>query len=340
MYDLCAIIQTIHSPEDRHRLFQRARKVTPGTAVLRGRYRFEEEEFSVQSVLGGGESGRVMRGTFGARTVVIKRNVNVAMREDVNEAIMQTRLYCYLKEHGHMTNRDIALVPEAVFTASIPGFGRLLGMEPVDTPLLAHVQQLKTPSAQVRSLRGALVKVCQLLVILQEKLSFMHGDLHGENVMVRGSDVFLIDFGMSSARFDHSPRMRTSARYDGIPFHTQLDLMTLLTSLREDLGLSGHDEIAAWCGAFVDPFWDTVRTALLNGTRTNLPYGAQKTVRTALDEISSSGEVYYAHHLLYEDIGRVSYPPCEPRNLLRRLRSPSHRSSNGASARDRLFEDV
>ena len=282
-----------------------------------------------------------MLGTFGSRDVVLKRNVKVSMREDVNEVIMQTRLYCYLRDH-HSSASHMARIPETIFAAAVPGFGRVLGMERMDVPLLAHVQKTASPSAQVRVVRDALVKVCELLAVLQSKFSFMHGDLHGENVMVRGTDeVFLIDFGMASAKFDRHPRTITSDRYKGVPYHPHLDLLTLITALREDLGLSKHDGVAAWCGSFVDPFWKTVRTALLSGTLTGtLPYGAQRTVRTAHDEIMSSGEVYYAHHLLYEDIGRVSYPPCSPRNMIRRLKTSRTPSSSKRLANERLFQDV
>lgn len=339
MYDLCTIIETVRSYDDRGRLFPKATKTTPGTSVLRGRYLFGDgEEFSVHSVVGGGEYGRVMRGTFRSRDVIIKRNVGVKTREDVNEIIMQTRLYCFTRDDSVARSRDMARIPEAFFAASIPGFGRVLGMERVDKPLLAYVQDMAA-GGQVRWLRGALVKVCSLLILLQDTFSFMHGDLHGENVMVRGADVFLIDFGMASAKFDRQPRTVTSDRYTGVPFHPHLDLLTLITALREDLGLSKHYAVASWCGDLVDPFWRTVRTALLTGkVPGKLPYGAQRTVRTARDEIMSSGEVYYAHHLLYEDIGKVSYPPCDPRNMLRRLKRTA--PTPKLITQQRLFEDV
>lgn len=343
MYDLCALVERVRSYEDHRHLFPRALKATPGTSAIRGRYRFlADQEFSVQSVLGGGEHGRVMTGTFGTRDVVIKRNVNVSAREDVNEILMQTRLFCHLRDHARGTT-GMARVPEAIFAASIPGFGRVLGMERMDVPLLAHVQTLPAAS-QVGRLRKLLVPVCELLVFLQDALSFMHGDLHGENVMVRGDDVFLIDFGMASAHFDRqSPRMITSDRYEGVPFHAHLDLLTLYTALREDLGLSGHNSAAAWCGAFVDPFWKTVHTALVRGDargRRRLPYNARRTVRIAYDEIMTSGEIYYAHHLLYEDIGTVSYTPCDPRNMLKRLRGQIQTPTPTRLVRRRLFEDV
>ncbi len=338
MYDLCKIIESVESHKDHRRLFASARRTSGSPSAIRGQYTFGEEQFTVGRELGGGEYGRVLTGTFGTRDVVVKQNVNVTMREDVNETIMQTRVYCYVRDL-HRDMRDVARIPEAVFTASIPGFGRVLGMEQVDAPLLKHVQQIKTSTAQIKWLRDALAKVCRLLVLLQDGLSFVHGDLHGENVMVRGGDVFLIDFGMASACFGGHTRMLTSERYKGVNFHPHLDLLTLFTSLREDLALSKHERTAAWCGAFVDPFWKTVHAGLVSESRGTLPYGAQRTVRTAHDEISSNGEVYYAHHLLYEAIGRVSFPPCAPGRMLRQLVAAAT-SPPRALTQTRIFEDV
>ena len=192
------------------------------------------ETFTLGGVLGGGESGRIYKGTFGTRAVVVKVNGGVTPREDVHEAMMQVRLYCHLE--GRRT-RDMAGVPEAVFAATVPGVGRALGMARVDRPLLADVKE----RASVGALHQALRKVARLLALLQDDLQFMHGDLHAENVMMRGADdVFLIDFGMASAKFGRSPRMLTNERYAGVRFNPHLDLLTLLTALREDLALAGR----------------------------------------------------------------------------------------------------
>ena len=334
MYDLCKIIESIKSHEDHKQLFPRASKATKGLTTLRGKYNFDNQVFSITSSLGKGASGRVMKGFFGIRPVVVKRNVNVPFQEDVNESIMQTRLYCFLKQEG--VSKNIAQIPEAIFTASIPGFGRVLGMEGVDTSMLEYVKSLKS-SDQIPWLRSAIARVCRLLILLQKRFSFMHGDMHSENIMIRGDDVFLIDFGMASAKFDKHPRLITNTRYEKVRFHSQLDLMTLLTSLREDLGIVHHDKAAAWCGSFVNPYWDVVRKGVLETPNSKLPYGARRTVRTAIDEINTNGEVYYAHHLLYEDIGRVSYPPCEPQNLLSLLYSSKAPTT---LRQERLFEDI
>lgn len=334
-YDLCTLVESVRSYRDYPTLFPRARKRTPGTST-RGTYDFAQDEarFSLGRVLGGGATGRIYEGTFGVRPVVVKVNQGVTLREDVNEALMQTRLYCHL-----LPNVDnVARVPETLFAATVPHLGRVLGMARMDRSLLAHVGALTTPRAQRAALYDALCQVARLLVILQNDLTFMHGDLHGENVMCRGRDIYVIDFGMATARFDrHTPRMVTNDRYHRVPFHPHLDMLTLLTALREDLSLNGHAAAAAWCGAYVQPFWDTVRAGLFSGkVSPKLRYGAHRTVRVARDEISSSGEIYYAHHLLYEDIGPVWFPPCDPRIFLKRA-SPH---AGPPLSQTRIFEDA
>ena len=159
-------------------------------------------------------------------------------------------------------------------------------------------------------MRDALVKVCHLLIVLQEHFMFMHGDLHGENVMCGHRCVFDRlwngECNVWSVSFYHEWALQAGT------LHSQLDLLTLLTSLRR-FGLSKHKTAASWCGSFVDPFWTTVRHALVSGSNDPLPYGARRTVRTAEKEIMTSGEVYYAHHLLYEDIGNVSTRRATPK---------------------------
>ena len=330
MYDLCTRIKGIKSNDNHHSLFPHATKNTRGD-VIRGTYGFENEKFSVQAAFSKGEYGRMYTGTFGKRTVAIKMNLKVPVQDDINEVRLQTELYCYVKEHGHL-GRHIARIPEPVFAAFIPGFGRVLGMERVDSTMIDLVLTLRK-DARIRWLRDALLKLCALLAILQEKFSFMHGDLHGDNVMVRGSDVFLIDLGMSSARVAGA-RVVADRRYVKIPFHSQLDLLTLLTALRDDFA-SSSTEVAGWCGAFVDPFWNTVQRALQGDTQTVSSYGAQSTVRAARKELSDKGEIYYAHHLLYDNIGHVSYQTCEPQHLMRLLKASK---LHGTKVRGRIFE--
>jgi hypothetical protein len=94
----------------------------------------------------------------------------------MHEALMQARLYCHLRDTGQ-TGAHLAHVPEAFFAATLPDLGRVLGMQRVDVPLLRFAGEQRS----IQPLRDVLHKVCELLVVLQRDLAFMHGDLHGEN---------------------------------------------------------------------------------------------------------------------------------------------------------------
>jgi hypothetical protein len=288
-----------------------------------------------------GAAGVVYHGTFDGVPVALRvSHRGATVRTDAAEVRLQTKLYCHVRDRPRALAAGAARVPETLFAARIPKLGRALGMQRVERTLLAHVRALRTPRAQIAALRAALRSVAQLLAVLQADLRFMHGDLHGGNVMVgeRGA-VFVIDFSMSSVARRGGGREITDDRYEAAPFNAHLDLLTLLTSLREDLALSGHEAAARWCDGFVRPYWDAVRAGLAAGWRAAVPFGARATVRSAIGELEESGEIWYAHHLLYEEFGRAHYPPCSPQGLLRALARPRSPSPSG-EWRARIFEDV
>jgi tRNA A-37 threonylcarbamoyl transferase component Bud32 len=331
MTDFCTTVAAIKHPRNVRALFPLAAK-QPGRSPS---YRVGEDVVRLGKLIGEGASGRVYRCVYRRRSVVVKLNVNPSQREDMHEALMQARLYCHLRDTGQ-TGAHLAHVPEAFFAATLPDLGRVLGMQRVDVPLLRFAGEQRS----IQPLRDVLHKVCELLVVLQRDLAFMHGDLHGENVMLVGKEVFLIDFGMSSARFGSQRRMTTDVRYDGVRFHPQLDLLTLLTSLREDLAEARRPALASWCGAFVDPFWKVVRDGIVYH-RPSRKYGAHQTVRVGLDTLAKDDEIYYAHHLLYEEIGRVNYPDCDPRRMRTLLaRVPTSLGTVAPLASTFFFEGV
>ena len=301
------------------------------------------ERYSLGVELNRGASGRVYRGTFGSRAVAIKVNdpKKVKRRTDEDELQMQLRLHCLLNDEGALP-RHAANVPAVLFAAQIPRVGRAVGMERVDESMLAMIMRT-TKTAQIRELRRVLLLLARLLEFLQTHMQFMHGDLHAENVMMRGSDVFLIDFGMASVSEGGKKRFTTDDRYKKVPFNPHLDLLTLLTVLREDLALEAHESAARWCHGFVAPFWDVVVSGLTSGkARVKLAYGAHRIVQAARSEIRESGEVYYAHHLLYESMTPdVSYPPCAPTQFLRSLTQSRKRVSHDTPGfPKRIFEGV
>jgi tRNA A-37 threonylcarbamoyl transferase component Bud32 len=350
-YDLCRIV---HDTEDASALFPTARRQGRG-----GTYTFWDPpvSFALDKQLGKGSYGLVYHGRFKSKSVAVKINKKgkVPLATDANEVRMQARLSCHLRS-VRSARGAMARVPETYFSVTTER-GRALGMERVDSSLLAHLLARKGDD-QVRVLREAVRQIAALLVVLQDDLKFVHGDLHGENAMVRGGSasfqVYLIDFGMSSTQGPQgrrAERVLTDTRYEGVPYNKHLDMLTLLTSLREDFGTAMPKRVAAaeWCDQFVAPFWDVVRKSLFSGTARpgRLRYHAEHTVLAARDELKESGEIYYAHHLLYNDIGNVAVQRCAPKAVLRALKAgqdkpcgkPSKRSKR-KELRDRVFSDV
>lgn len=334
-YDICEVVRAAKGDA----------AVFPLAKAAAGkRYTFWDppETVVVGAKLNEGASGKIYHGTFGKAAVAIKVNNprRVKLRTDAEEVRMQTQLHCHVRDRK--LPALAASVPATLFAARLPGIGRALGMQRMHRDLLTHVQALRAPAEQIKTLHRALTSLAQLLAVLQKDLAFMHGDLHGGNVMLgEGGAVFLIDFGMASVKTAGGGRDVTDDRYEGVGFHQHLDLLTLLTALREDLALSKDTAAAAWCDQFVRPFWQTVREGLFAKKEpSRLKFAAQYTVRSAKEEVGESGEIYYAHHLLYEAIGKVNYPPCSPAGLLRALGKAAGASKPPAEWRTRIFEDV
>jgi len=350
-----------------------------------GAYHFlETERFTIDDKLGEGANGAVYTGTFGdanlARPLHIAVKINkagrVSKRAEIEEVLMQTRLYCYARDHWARAQRtvkrtvdlsDAAHIPIPYFAVALPGnVGRAIGMERVHKTLPTYVHGLRSHAAQIDALHDAFAQIARLLYFLQHELEFMHGDMHGENIMVRlerdaPPQFYVIDFGMSSTSrhladdATRRPRIITDSRYDGMTFNAYLDLLTCVTSVREELGLAGDLAASRWCDEIVAPYWDTVRRQLAASLeRKGRPraasaraaragygrFGAARAVQSADAMLQRKGEIYYAHHLLYENAEKLHFPPCSPLGLLRTLDRMDHDVPPPAQPyRRRVFED-
>ena len=321
-YDMCDELSRLKSARDYPKIFLKATPIRgAGNA-----YSFHgSERFDIGKMIGKGGNGAVFEGTFGQKlSIAIKVNKpkKVALKTDAEEIIMQTRIYCFTRDHlaaELLKLKDImpgksAKVPIPYFAVDMNDKGRVIGMERVNINFRKHLVSLSTTKAVINGLREGLKRTAVLLHFLQTHLSMMHGDMHGENVMVKTSpfDVYLIDFGMSSVRdpSDASKRIITDTRYKRMTFNPYLDLLTLCTSLREDLADAGHVVPARWLDQIIKPFWDTVKSGLMGKKVTK--YGGKYTVEVAKSELSYSNEIYYAHHVLYNEAEHLHYPRCEP----------------------------
>lgn len=270
-----------------------------------------QDVFALGEQIAAGANGRVFAGTFGAgvlgRPVAIKMNKRGDAAEDAAEVKMQADLFCAFREGAFRVQRELrelaprmAKIPQPLFAAHTAD-GRAIGMESLDGTL---VEYLHARRDDAKVLVDALRQVAALLHFLQTALHFVHGDLHGQNVMMRGSHVFLIDFGMSSYGV-RTRRTHTHRRYVGVDFNSCLDLLMLVSFLREWSGRMRDTRHAVLCDRVVRPFWDAL---LRDGDRAR--FHTQKLATNARP---------WAHHILYERAADVRYARTRPLGLLRYL---------------------
>ena len=101
------------------------------------------------------------------------------------------------------------------------------------------------PGVLCATIRDVFLQLCPLLSYLQANFQFMHGDMHGGNVMVttRPFRVYLIDYGFSSADLPgFSERTYSSKKYKDKPFDRSLDLLMQAESIAQGIG---YDEPSA-----------------------------------------------------------------------------------------------
>lgn len=326
-YEICR--HRRRSPSD---LFLRASVSTSG-ATRRFRLRISGEVFQLGQRLGKGANGTVFKGTFGEGAnvvpIAIKMNERGSAAEDAAEVKMQADLFCTFREHAFSALRALkerhaltrmAKVPKPYFAAHTPA-GRAIGMETLDVTLVTYIANMGDTWASVEALKSCLSQMAGLLHMLQEKMQFVHGDLHGENVMLRlqpQPQVFMIDYGMSSYGANTS-RTLTHPRYKNARFNPCLDLLMLLSHVRETLGRTQKDGASRrlaseMCDFVVHPFWAAVRT----GDRTAVAKYSAHTVRAYYERV---GRRRYAHHLLYEKGQNVTFDRTRPGALIEFLGS-------------------
>lgn len=326
--DLCRRLDEMTAHDDAVQLFSPVQRRSTRAATT---YVVGGDELFVGKRVGTGANGTVYVGTYGNddSQIVIKRTRRgVSLGECAEELRLQVIVFCEFRKsaagasiRGAVDMGNSARIPKPIFAGRLSDGAAIIGMERADQNLLDYLAQIEDdPAVFAHCMR----QLATLLLFLHMTLKFMHGDLHDENVMIRHTighsarpTVFLIDFGMSSVSMPAKrvPRICTDERYRGVPFNPSLDLLTILTSIREDV-TSTAPRIAAWCDMIVAPFWEEVHRGLM-GKRSNLRFGARKTADAARD-MRADG-VYFSHHLLYENNPGIRFHACTPKGLLTKL---------------------
>lgn len=187
--------------------------------------------------------------------IAIKVNRQGTVQGDTKELIIQAALFCDQRKFG--AGAGSAQIPKPLFAVENRR-QRYIGMQRLDQDLFTHLRSV--PRAErLGELKKCLRPLCKTLIYLQDKFSFVHGDMHSGNIMVtlRPFKVYIIDFGFTSLNMFGS-RVYMDAQYRGSVMNRSLDLLMLLTALRSQ-GLS--DEVTAFCHKIIEPFYQLVARA-------------------------------------------------------------------------------
>lgn len=204
---------------------------------------------------------------------IMKINSSSDRKTNFVEVAIQILIYCQLQEPKFKTIRSYYGVPKinCVYEEDKTVY---IIMEKLDTSLNHYLYDLR--EEQKKSIRGAVIHIlkelCLLLGDLQERVEFMHRDLHIDNVMLklprdspRDSPrdmprVGLIDFGSSRVNTKICSNVDPYLKI-GFPrdideeyyikhmykkregFNASLDMLTLLLSMKESSYLSEVPEL-------------------------------------------------------------------------------------------------
>lgn len=148
-------------------------------------------------------------------------------------------------KHLRKQRDDLRLLREtsAKLSTMDPSAGQYASRKATLDDLLATYPSIRAdpsaPGVLCATIRDIFLQLCPLLSYLQDRFQFMHGDMHGGNVMVttRPFRVYLIDYGFSSASLPgFSERTYSSKRYKGKPFDPSLDLLMQAESIAQGIG--------------------------------------------------------------------------------------------------------
>jgi serine/threonine protein kinase len=225
----------------------------------------------------GGVSGTIMKSYFGSgedsmQKSVVKVNMgedgpNKDPRNDVMEVLMQALLFCetrslefgnFMQSHGYQYARIPKVLFGARMTIQTDTFN-YIGMEALDITLFEFLDKLNnTPNKQMEAFISILIKICTTLEYMQSKFQFVHADLHTKNIMMKGSQPYIIDFGRASAMISgkyynsHDDNKFTPTR--------SLDLIILLTTIYQLFSIrQPPPPMTELCKKLVyEPFWDKI----------------------------------------------------------------------------------
>lgn len=189
-----------------------------------------------------GTYGNIYKAKFNGKNIAVKVLKTFDAKEFFSETIIHNELYCGLLPLHESKKRLIAKIPEILFTVKLNVNGKVeyaIGIEELHGSGKSFIK--KQPSS--KDIIHCILSVSTLLDILQSTFSFMHRDLHLGNVMYKNDNWYIIDFGMSTMKYNKKWLNYKTGMYDECPerdLNASHDLRMFLTAFQESMNIGNY----------------------------------------------------------------------------------------------------
>ena len=285
--------------------------------------RFSISRYAIAS----GSYGSAHLGTFGdgpnSKQPCIVKVQEGHLNTVVTELMIQTKMFCELRKRGTVLGPLSATIPKPLFTA-IDNITSFIGMTAAEVSVKEYVREIQAnqPASLCTKIRDILLQLCTLLNFLQETFKFVHGDMHGSNIMIKKKPfrVYMIDFGFSSATLPgFSHRVHAALRYQNTVFDKSLDLLMFSESLTSYIVPTGSGSLAhRMLTTIVGETWN--RALACSTSRPNAP-SSECRIYKAYKEHILEGISPYRYHAFYENAAGINNARTFPAKLQKYLNS-------------------
>jgi serine/threonine protein kinase len=274
--------------------------------------------------IGKGAFGEIMSAKYDSKDIALKLQIATTDKKSWDvclEFIVHISLYCVTRNSTSKTLSALGInsarIPKPVVSFR-DGNKFYYGLEKLEMSLgqlyTNPIFKNETTTRREIFLTGILCQISRRLIILQKTTSFLHGDFHAENIMLKKTKkgdkthytAYIIDFGYSKVIVNN---VSLTSSYQKESSDKSLDLLTLVTSLHYELPRARSGVLHE----IIDPFWNLVELGIFwkNPKFTEKQQMSYKRVF-----FKNLLKPKYKHHSLYWNACGVEYAPCVPENML------------------------
>jgi serine/threonine protein kinase len=208
-----------------------------------------KNKYVVLDKLGSGKFGVVYLGVYK------KTNEKVAIKTEDSRTPTkllkhETNILKYLHEHGSRTT-------PTVFWYGIHLSNTCLVMTYYDCSLYDYIKNKELSTEKINAIMRAAIGILESI----HKLFVLHRDIKPQNFMIKGSELFLIDFGLSTFYIDENGEHKSECSQKniiGTPKYISFNIhFGNLPSRRDDLISLGYIYIYLYCRELP---WDNIQT--------------------------------------------------------------------------------